>query len=631
MSADPSNQDLVADYLGEAHDYLDSLNRLLLELADVGGGWPAETVNELFRCAHSLKGLSACFGFDKSNAVTHELESLLVLVRDGKITPDSKVVRALFGAIDLVTHLTGEIAAGGTETANIDLVLQQLKEAAEQSEAAPVAAAAPPAVEQDAAAAGGAPASGGSPANETVRVRMDRLDRMVNLTGELVITRSRFQIVANQLRPLQRLGELITCAGELRHEFEQMSGDQELADVKRSSASMDRLRDRVASLTEGLAEFAATGGVLRDLEEAAYDLDGITTGIHEAVLQLRMVPLDTVFRRLQRTVRDTAESLGKRVDLELEGGETQIDKRVADELVNPLVHILRNAADHGIEAVPQRLDAGKPGRGLIHVTSRQQGSSVVIEIEDDGAGIDAARVAEKAVQNGLITAEAAEALSYEQALRLVLEPGFSTASEVTDISGRGMGMDIVESSIKKLRGSLDLTSELGKGSKFTITLPPSMSILSSLLIDVRGTTFALPMTEVREIIELTRMRTHHVQQRPTIVVRDRPIPLVTLPATYKFAERADGEAVDDGELRHAIVFGAGNSCIALAVDQLLGKEDLVVKPLCAELSTVEGLAGMALRGDGCVTLILDPTGFANHALQRSMTQPAQEPLCQVTP
>ncbi|MCA8977835.1 MAG: Hpt domain-containing protein, partial [Planctomycetes bacterium] len=514
MSGDPANLDLVADYLGEAHDYLDTLNRILLELSDKKGGWPSETVNELFRCAHSLKGLSACFGFDRSNKVTHELESLLVLVRDGKIAPDTKVVRALFGAIDLVTHLTGEIAAGCRETADIELVLNDLRQA--EVSGAPAAGDAPESQVQD-AGSGREPkrpepvvavAAGKPGANETVRVRMDRLDRMVNLTGELVIARSRFQIVTNHLRSLHHLGELVSAARELREDIEHAVGKGEPRTAERLVGILERLRVRAETLTDGMSEFGDLGRSLRDLEEAAYDLDGITSGIHEAVLQLRMVPLDTVFRRLQRTVHDTAELLGKRIDLDLDGGETQIDKRMADELVNPMVHILRNAADHGIESMSARMAAGKSGRGLIRVASRQQGSSVVIEIEDDGAGIDPERVADKAIEKGIVTAEAVAAMSTDQVRRLVLAPGFSTAAAVTDISGRGMGMDIVESTIKRLRGSLDLTSEVGRGTRFTITLPPSMSILSSLLIEVRGTTFALPMTEVREIIELTRMRIH---------------------------------------------------------------------------------------------------------------------------
>ena len=223
-------------------------------------------------------------------------------------------------------------------------------------------------------------------------------------------------------------------------------------------------------------------------------------------------------------------------------------------------------------------------------------------------------------------------MSPADAQRLIFAPGFSTAQQVTEVSGRGMGMDIVASSIKKLRGTFDLTSTVGQGTTFTIQLPPSMSILSSLLIEVRGTMFALPLTEVREIVELARLRTHRVQGRPTIVVRDQPMPLVSLPATYRFA--APRVETPASAPQHAIVFGFGHTQIALGVDRLLGKEDLVIKPVCAELATVQGLAGMAIRGDGRVTLILDPTSFAEFALGRSaggLVRHAEPAPCPATP
>jgi two-component system chemotaxis sensor kinase CheA len=201
-----------------------------------------------------------------------------------------------------------------------------------------------------------------------------------------------------------------------------------------------------------------------------------------------------------------------------------------------------------------------------------------------------------------------------EAQRLIFAPGFSTAQEVTEVSGRGMGMDIVESSIKKLRGSMELNSKVGQGTTFTVQLPPSMSILASLLVSVRGTTFSLPLTEVREIVELSGARVHSVQNRKMIVVRERPMPLVALPATYRFTKQAPG--VGEAAHEHAVVFGHAGNEIALAVDRLLGKEDLVIKPLCAELAAVRGLAGMAIRGDGEVTLILDPVNFADYALIR---------------
>jgi two-component system chemotaxis sensor kinase CheA len=621
MTAQQGNADLIADYLGEAHDYLEQLSKVLLQLAEGDGNWPQERVVELFRSAHSLKGLSACFGFEKTNQVTHELENLLVLVRDGKVHPHPGLVKAMFAAIDMVSHLTAEIASGGHEHTETGVLLQSLKGAA-ASKALP--AAGPRASAGEPARAASAPGNGNAEANETVRVRMDRLDRMVNLTGELVITRSRLHLVTRQMRPLQRAGELFATAAELQHGLQALECFASVAGAH--GPALLRLQEQLTTYAQvlhgGLGDLQGIGRVLRELDETTYDLDGAVGGIHEAVLQLRMVPLDSVFRRLQRVVRDTAEVVGKSVALEIAGGDTQIDKRVADELINPLVHILRNAVDHGIEVPTERTAAGKPAQGTVRVSAFQRGSSVVIEVRDDGRGIDPQRLLAKAVEKGILTAEEAAATSPAAAQRLIFAPGFSTAAAVTEVSGRGMGMDIVLSTIKALRGSLDLESHVGSGSRFTIQLPPSMSILSSLLIEVRGTMFALPLTEVREIVELPRLRQHVVQGRPTIVVRDQPMPLVRLGATYRFP--GEGLAGPEVEPQHAVLFGSGEMLLALAVDRLLGKEDLVLKPLCSELQRVPGLAGMAIRGDGRVTLILDPVGYAEHALGRRRVRPKVE-------
>jgi two-component system chemotaxis sensor kinase CheA len=639
------NEDLIADYLGEAHDYLEQLNRVLLALSDQEGAWPADKVNELFRSAHSLKGLSACFGFERTNKVTHQLESLMSLVRDGKLAPTAAIVRTMFDAIDLVTSLTAEIAAGGGEQKSIIGVLDDLQRALTAPDAAlpaalataaaapvvadppplpvgdaapapaaaakPAATAAKPAADKPAEAGGG----GGTDANETVRVRMERLDNLVNLTGELVVARSRVQLVARQLRPLQRLRELGVAGAELARGLAGLRAGHGAAGA---AELLERLDETARRLHAGLEEFSGIGRVLRDVDDVTYDFDGVVGGIHEAVLQLRMVPLDTVFRRLQRAVRDTAEVVGKQVDFQVAGGETQIDKRVADELVNPLVHVLRNAVDHGLEPAEQRRTAGKSDRGHVAVRSFQRGSSVVIEVRDDGAGIDPARVLAKAVDLGLVTREEAAVMAPQEAQRLIFAPGFSTAKQVTEVSGRGMGMDIVAAAIKKLRGSLDLRSEVGVGTTISVQLPPSMSILTSLLLEVRGTMFALPLTEAREIVELARAQVQQVQQRPVILVRQRPVPLVRLPEAYRFpADAATGGGRDVGDApAHAVVFGYPGSEVALGVDRLVGKEDLVIKPLCAELAGVPGLAGMAIRGDGKVTLILDPTGFAEFAAAR---------------
>ena len=631
MSTD-GNEDLIADYLGEAHDYLEQLNTILMDLAESGDEWPAERVNDLFRSAHSLKGLSACFGFEATNTVTHHLESVLSKVREGRLQPTTEIVRTMFDAIDLITNLTAQIAAGGSEEAASEIVIDELVRI--DNAAGDVVEKAPPAAgaavgEKAGAEAAQAGKMQAAEANETVRVRMERLDRMVNLTGELVIARSRFQLVTQRLRPLQRLEEMGLAWREAQSSLADLqAAAQSDAGGERVANLVDRLSEELQRFQSNWQEVQGAGRVLKDLDDVAYDLDSVVGGIHEAVLQLRMVPLDSVFRRLQRVARDTGEQLDKPVDFRVTGGDTQIDKRVADELINPLVHMLRNSIDHGVEPTDKRRELGKPVRGSVTVSSFQRGSSVVIEIRDDGGGIDPERMRKKVVEMGLKTVEEAQAMSDRESQRQIFSPGFSTAAQVTEVSGRGMGMDIVLATIKGLRGSVELESELGEGTCFRIQLPPSMSILASLLIEVGDTMFALPLTEVREIVELHDGRVQTVQSKPVVVVREQPMPFVLLPETYRFADGIlSGDVVSQPE--HAIVFGPAGSEVALGVDRLVGKEDLVIKPLCPELTAVPGLAGMAIRGDGKVTLILDPSGFADFATTRQrlakVTAPQPEP------
>jgi two-component system chemotaxis sensor kinase CheA len=650
-----SNADLIADYLGEAKDYLEKLNEKLMLLED--GVPPPELVNELFRSAHSLKGLSACFGFDRTKLLTHRLENLLSAIKRGDLVPEPVLVRTMFDAVDVLEALTSEIASAGVESTSIEDYLGRLDAACQATSVVIAVTAAPaPTVGAAAALASGPPvtdtttstsatsvtpksatkgkdtptverakhdgATNGADTRkqvpnmetETVRVSMERLDKLLNMTGELVIARSRFQLACKTLQSLPRIRDVELLVQDLVRGLEQdLDGEQSEACTQR----LARLRQQGKRLSTAMQDLGGLTAFGRDLEEATYDMEGIVGGLHTAVLETRLVPLDAVFRRLQRVVRDTAEHAGKEVQVEFHGGDTQVDKKVADELQNPLVHLVRNAIDHGLEAPQQRLAAGKPRQGKLVLRGIQLGSTVVVEIADDGAGIDPQRVAKKAIEVGILGAEQAATMSEPELQRLIFRPGFSTAQKVTELSGRGMGMDIVEAAMKKLRGSIELDSHVGKGTRFAIQLPPSVSILACLLLQSRGTTFAVPLTEVREIVRLDPERVVSVQGRAVVVVREKPLPIYGLDELFTFV-RGTSEAT--GEVGHAIVLQSSRFPCALRVDRLLGKEDLVMKPLCHELSHARGLAGMAVRGDGCVTLILDPSSLGEGQIASGRTQ-----------
>jgi two-component system chemotaxis sensor kinase CheA len=636
-----TNADLIADYLGEAKDYLEQLNEKLMLLGD--GVPPPELVNEMFRSAHSLKGLSACFGFERTTMLTHRLENLLSAIKRGDLVPEPVLVRTMFDAVDVLDALTTEISQSGSEQTKIEEHVLQLDEACGNRATAVAIASAGGIVDSAATATGTdavhAPAanSAAMPAvvangptaigpgsnipvaaalgeqrkqgalaeTETVRVSMDRLDKLLNMTGELVIARSRFQLACKLLQSMPRIRDLELLVQDVARGIEE-TFNARAPEVR--EMQVQRLRGQSKRLSTSMQEFSGLVNFGRDIEEATNDLEGITGDLHTAVLETRLVPLEAVFRRLQRVVRDTAEHAGKEVAVEFLGGDTQVDKKVADELLNPLVHLVRNSIDHGIETPDRRIAAGKPRQGKLLLRGTQLGSTVVVAIEDDGAGIDPQRVAKKAIEVAAITKEQAAGMSDAELQRLIFRAGFSTAQQVTELSGRGMGMDIVETAVKKLRGVIELDSVVGKGTRFSIQLPPSVSILACLLLESRGTTFAIPLAEVREIVRLLPERLESVQGRSVVCVRERPLPIYGLDELFTFVR---GTTLAGDQPAHAVVLQSGRFPCALRVDRLLGKEDLVMKPLCHELAHVRGLAGMAVRGDGCVTLILDPSSLGD--------------------
>lgn len=574
------HDDLIGDYLDEGRAYLDFLNDKFLTIeADPGQlDRDPEIINETFRAAHSLKGLTAAFGFDRSNVVVHRMENILDSVRHGEMKLSPGMIVVLYKSLDVLTQLTDEIAESGAEASDPSQVLQAIDaamsggklestEGLELPEAEKTTPIAQPASGAEGAATEEAgPARSGKKSNETIRVGMDRLDRLMNLTGELVIARSRILNLAETLR---------------------LMPDRDV-DSGRGVVALDEFE-----------KVAATMG------DAISDLEGVTNGIQNTVMEVRMVSLEPIFKRFNRTVRDVANQLGKRIQLVLEGAETELDKRVADELVNPLTHLIRNAADHGLEMPAARKAASKPEVGTVTLRAYQGGNNVVIEVCDDGGGMDPEQLKAHAMNKGILHKEEAEKLTDEECCRLIFRPGFSTAAAITDISGRGMGMDIVLASIEEMKGSIDVESTLGEGSVFAIKLPLTLSILTCLLVRVNGEIFAIPLSDISELITVQPEELSVVMSSEVVMVRDRPVPLLDLREMFEFQTQVQAEDYYSDGGRRVVVIQAASGTLGVAVDELLRKEDLVVKPLDKGMA-VDGISGSAILGDGRVALILDP-------------------------
>ena len=484
---------------------------------------------------------------------------------------------------------------------------------------------APPTVELARAAPDASTAAGPSIAEpepkrprvtETVRVDVDRLDQLMNLAGELVINKSRFFEIARSLEELFRSSNAQILASDTVDRLDTIAeGLGELADrrrlddgsIERWTSQFRRLRENFRAIQGELDLFAQGRERLGAMADAIHHLSRVSDGIQRGVLETRMVPIGPLFDRFRRVVRDLRLSANKEVDLRIEGEKTELDKRMIDELGDPLIHLVRNAVDHGLEPPERREAAGKPRAGTVTLSASHRGNSVVISVADDGRGIDCERVRRKAVARGLIGEAESRGLSDRQIIQFIWHPGLSTAEAVTDISGRGVGMDIVKARIELLNGNADVRTEPGQGTTFIIRLPLTLAIMSVLLARVGEESYAIPLDHLDEIVEVGPGQAYRLQGRRSIEIRGRIISLVALDELLgdrgADGRRKAGEGVEVKQT--VVVVSNGESTMGLIVDELLGMQEAVLKSLEKNFRPVLGLSGASILGDGRVSLILD--------------------------
>jgi two-component system chemotaxis sensor kinase CheA len=353
--------------------------------------------------------------------------------------------------------------------------------------------------------------------------------------------------------------------------------------------------------------------MVKELRKSSVYLDQVSKEIQASVLGIRMVPVKTVFTKFPRMVRDLAKVSGKKIELQMVGEETEIDKSLIEELSDPLIHLIRNSADHGIEAPEARLKTGKAEMGTVTLRARHEGDAVLVEIEDDGKGIDPVMIRAKAVEKGLMTQERVDALSDEDAIDLIFLPGFSTAQQITDISGRGVGMDVVRSNVRRLNGRVSIKSEVGKGSVFTLKLPLTLAIIDALLMRVGGQVFALPGTAVEETLLVTQETISHLTRRQAINLRGEVLGVTKLRDLLQCRE-PEAEMAEGAE-HPVVVISAGGRRMGLIVDAFIRRQEMVIKPLAPYLASLPGISGASIMGDGGVVLILDPLELITLAVQ----------------
>ncbi|OQY33890.1 MAG: chemotaxis protein CheA [Spirochaetaceae bacterium 4572_59] len=445
-----------------------------------------------------------------------------------------------------------------------------------------------------------------------LRVDSKRIDNLLNLVSEAVINKATFNQISNQFLDIQSelqsteniyREKLKSLFDDLPRYLEEIQKDSSVKEVKKEIT--DKYEDLFNIFDAFESNFKQTVGTFKS---TAANLGRNTGDLHEAILRIRMVPINQIFSRFPRLVRDLSKSLNKKIRLNIDGEDTELDKSVIEELLDPLMHCVRNSLDHGIENPDVRLAAGKPEEGQIFLKASNEGNMIVIEIADDGAGIDMVSVKKKAIDRGII--HPTKNLSDVEAYNLIFEPGFSTAKEVTNISGRGVGLDVVRKEIEKLNGTVTVHSSPGKGSRFTIKLPLTLAIIQGLLVRVGTEVYAIPITSVIESHRIKPEDIKIIDNHEVFNVREDVISLVRLNRLFRL------ETEERGDYNFIVIVGSGDKKMGVMVDSLIGEEDVVIKPLKDRYTNSPGIAGATILGDGTVSLIIDVSQLLDLCIQK---------------
>ncbi|EAI3388318.1 hybrid sensor histidine kinase/response regulator [Campylobacter coli] len=605
-------QEILEDFLVEAFELVEQIDHDLVELET--NPEDLELLNRIFRVAHTVKGSSSFLNFDVLTKLTHHMEDVLNKARHGelKITPD--IMDVVLESIDRMKTLLNSIRDNGNDTAiemdigpicarltaisegespssaklnetpvetpkeepapapepevdvnqlsdsEVEAEIERLLKARKaedqarraqkkQNAASPTnskpAASTPKAenTEKKVPASGG----GGGGMDQTIRVEVKRLDHLMNLIGELVLGKNRLLKIYDDV--------------EERYEGEKF---------------------------------------LEELNQVVSQLSIITTDVQLAVMKTRMQPIAKVFNKFPRVVRDLSRELGKHIELEITGEETELDKSIVEEIGDPIMHMIRNSCDHGIEDPATRAANGKPEKGIVQLKAYNEGNHIVVEITDDGKGLDANGLKAKAIEKNLITEREADQMTDKEAFALIFKPGFSTATKVTNVSGRGVGMDVVKTNIEKLNGVIEIDSELGKGSSFKLKIPLTLAIIQSLLVGTQEEYYAIPLASVLETVRVPIDDIYTIEGKNVLRLRDEVLSLVRLSDVFGVKQ-----VLESGDQTYVVVIGVAESKLGIIVDTLIGQEEIVIKSMGDYLQNIQGIAGATIRGDGRVTLIID--------------------------
>jgi two-component system chemotaxis sensor kinase CheA len=645
-------KEIIGEFLAESQEALEGLDQRFVALEERPDD--ADLLNEIFRAAHSMKGSAGFLGFTRLVEVAHQAENILNKMRQQEITVERPVIDVILEAMDVIKLLLQDIRETGTD-AHVDVSEMSAKLATvlhwtAQASVTPAQAALSPSSPQALSGDPSSPAvldshfrgnddggrgNGDASAGVAWQAGMtadgpgqgeggvsQKLGAILVEDGAVSPDQLLEALAKQDDKP--RLGDILVREKALTEEAldkalkkqgHKPSGADEDQTIRVETRRLDHVmnlvgelvlgRNRMMKLGAGIEQSHEADPLVRELAETLGRLDLVTTDLQSAVMRTRMLPIRKVLGKFPRMVRDLANKVGKKVTLDLAGEETELDKSVIDEIGDPLVHLVRNSIDHGLETPEERRSAGKPEHGTVRLEALQEGDRIVIRISDDGRGISLEKVKAKALARGLVTPQELSTWGRREIIHLIFQPGFSTAECVSDLSGRGVGMDVVRTNISRINGTVEVDTEEGRGSTVTITLPLTIAIIQALMVGVERQVFAVPLTSVLEAVKLGQGHLKTINGREVLTLRDAVLPLLRLSDAYGIPEQ--DKPRDSG---YVVVVSIGERRVGIVVDRLHAQEEVVIKSLGEYLGDIQGVAGATITGEGKVVLILDVAELA---------------------
>ncbi|MGB0910175.1 MAG: chemotaxis protein CheA [Nitrospirales bacterium] len=621
-------KEILNDFLAEGSEMLEALDQHFVQLESDPNN--ADLLNEIFRAMHSMKGSAGFLGFTNLVEVAHQGESLLNKLRQGEMTVSPFIIDIILEAVDAVKLLQEDIRDTGEDT-HVETSAIVTKLTLTMDSAGDLVATA-------ASGSEGGSENDGSSAEISTESSLSKTEPEVtdqpvspkseDSEPEIVATEPDVEVdalpapIVGEASPEDPQANLSSMLGKMKDvatrtvqaskpaSAKANGGKEEDQTVRVETRRLDHVmnlvgelvlgRNRLMKLGFGLEEQYENEPHVRELGVTLAQLNLVTSDLQLAVMKTRMVPIRKVFAKFPRLVRDVSNKLGKQVRLELVGEDTEVDKSVADELGDPLVHLVRNSMDHGLETAAERQKTGKGPEGFVRLAASQEGNSIVIRIEDDGRGLQVEKIKNKALEKGLVSEADLVSMGPREMMNLIFLPGFSTADVVSDLSGRGVGMDVVRTNISRMNGSIELDSEPGQGSRVTIKLPLTVAIIQALMVEVECCTFAIPLASVIEAVKVKKEEIKALNGQAVLNLRERILPLLHL--SEKFQIPTNSTTTDEC---YVVVIAIGERHFGVVVDRLKAQEEVVIKSLGEFLAEVQGVAGATITGDGKVVLILD--------------------------